>query len=89
MQTQDDSSSRAASASPYFLFDAYAVSDASLAADLSATMMVGRLVFAAGMVGIIEASTMESPSTPWTEQRAFITASVSVDCPMQHVPTGW
>src|SRR5689334_16320846 len=53
----------------------------------SATTIVGRLVFAAGMVGMIEASTTQSPSTPCIFPWGSTTAMLSVASPIRHVPT--
>jgi hypothetical protein len=64
-------------------------SSTSHAEQRSANMSVGRLVLAAGMVGIIEASTTNKPSIPYTCPRELTTAIASGTGPMRHVPTGW
>jgi len=60
----------------------------SQAAQRSAIKIVGRLVFAAGMVGMMEASTTQSPSTPYTFPCGSTTARLSARGPMRQVPTG-
>lgn len=54
----------------------------------SASMIVGRFVVAVGMVGMIEASAMVSPSIPCTEPRESVTAPRPGSGPMAQVPTG-
>src|SRR5712692_8559015 len=55
----------------------------------SATIIVGRFVFAAGMDGMIEASTTRSRAIPCTRPAWSTTAAGSPAGPMRHVPTGW
>ena len=62
---------------------------ASHAEHRSAGMSVGRFVFAAGMLGMIEASTTDRPSTPCTLPRESTTAVASAAGPMRQVPAGW
>src|SRR5262245_49179312 len=47
----------------------------------------GAFVFAEGIVGMIDASAMRRPSTPWTRSSASTTASRPE--PIAQVPTGW
>ena len=60
----------------------------SQAAMRSATMMVGRFVFAAGTVGMIYASATTKFVIPGTRPRASTTAPSAGSAPMAQVPTG-
>jgi hypothetical protein len=62
---------------------------ASQPAIFSAITIVVRLVFAAGMAGITDASATHSPSAPCTAPRVPTTAPWSGSGPMAQVPTGW
>jgi hypothetical protein len=55
----------------------------------SAITIVVRLVFAAGMAGITDASATQSRSIPWTAPRALTTAPSPGRGPIAQVPTGW
>jgi hypothetical protein len=55
------------------------------AAACSASISVGRLVLAAGMSGMIEASITRRPWTPWTRQRLSTTAWLSLSGPIRQV----
>ena len=55
---------------------------------ISAIAIVGRLVFARGVVGKIDASATTRPSVPWTRPVGDTTADRSSGGPIRHVPTG-
>lgn len=55
----------------------------------SAITILVRLVFAAEMAGITDASATQSRSIPWTAPRAPTTAPSPGRGPIGQVPTGW
>ena len=55
----------------------------------SAVITTVALMFARTHVGKMEASTIRSPSSPWTFPVWSVTASASADGPIRHVEVGW